>query len=190
MAKRKKTATVQLKVRMKEPLRGQLEKAAKARGVSLNSEAVDRLDRSFHNQALVNEVLEAMFGKPLAATLLTIGRAMDNPGRMRAFNETGTLEGSSAWFDHPAGFDQAVQAVTHLLERLRPSGDPKATRVPKRMRDLTDAIGVGYANGCLDALTGKASTREEEEWAAPLRDTLGPRVDRAMRQRKKGEDNE
>ncbi len=189
MAQRKKTATIQLsKVRMKEPLRGQLEKAAKARGVSMNAEIVDRLDRSFHNQALVNEVLEAMFGKPLAATLLTIGRAMVNPGRMRAFYETGTLEGASTWFDHPGAFDQAAQAATHVLERLRPSGDPKATRLPKRVRELTAAIGVGYAHACLDALTGKAVTREEAEWAAPLRDTLGPRVDRAMRQRKKEQD--
>ena len=188
MPRRKKTAKAQVPVRMVETLRAKLEKSAKSRGVSMNGEIVDRLDRSFHNQALVNEVLEAMFGKPLAATLLTIGRAMGNTGRMRAFSETGTLEGANTWFDHPAGFDQAVQAATHVLERLRPSGDPKATRVPKRARELTDVLGVGYAHGCLDALTGKAVTREEDEWAAPLRDTLGPRVDRATRQRKKEQD--
>ena len=171
---------------MVETLRAKLEKSARSRGVSMNGEIVDRLDRSFHNQALVNEVLEAMFGKPLAATLLTIGRAMDYPGRARAFYETGTLEGANAWFDHPGAFDEAVQAATQVLQRLRPSGDPKTTR--KGVRHLTDALAVGYANSCLDALTGNTSTKEEEEWAAPLRDTLAPRVDRARRQRKKGQD--
>lgn len=192
MPRRKKTAKAQVPVRMVETLRAKLEKSARSRSVSMNGEIVDRLDRSFHNQALVNEVLEAMFGKPLAATLLTIGRAMDYPGRARAFYETGTLEGANAWFDHPGAFDEAVQAATQVLQRLRPSGDPKTTRkglrTGKGVRHLTDALAVGYANACLDALTGNTATKEEEEWAAPLRDTLGPRVDRARRQRKKGQD--
>lgn len=47
---RKKSDTVQLKVRMKEPLRARLEKAAKARGVSLNTEAVERMERSFQRE--------------------------------------------------------------------------------------------------------------------------------------------
>ncbi len=192
MPRRKKTAKAQVPVRMVETLRAKLEKSARSRGVSMNGEIVDRLDRSFHSQALVNEVLEAMFGKPLAATLLTIGRAMDHTGRTRAFHETGTLEGSSTWFDHPGAFDQAVQGATHVLERLRPSGDPKATRLPKslpkRVRESMAALGVGLANGCFEALTGNPVTRADGEWAVPLRDTLGPRVDRATRQRKKEQD--
>ncbi len=176
---------VSLGLRVTAEIKTRLDQAAESAGRSQSQEAELRLERSFHNQALVNEVLEAMFGKPLAATLLTIGRAMDHAGRTRAFHETGTLEGASTWFDHPGAFDQAVQGATHVLERLRPSGDPKATRLPKRVRELTAPIGVGYANGCLDALTGNPVTREEDEWAAPLRDTLGPRVDRATRQRKK-----
>ena len=44
---RKKSVTVDLKVRMKEPLRAKIEAAAKENGVSLNAEAVARLERSF-----------------------------------------------------------------------------------------------------------------------------------------------
>ena len=44
---RPKSATVDLKVRMKEPLRAKIEAAAKDHGVSLNAETVGRLGRSF-----------------------------------------------------------------------------------------------------------------------------------------------
>ena len=41
---RKKSDTVQLKIRMKEPMRAKIEKAAKARRVSMNEEMVARLN--------------------------------------------------------------------------------------------------------------------------------------------------
>ena len=41
---RKPSATVQLKARMKEPLRARLEEDAKSRGISLNAALVDRLE--------------------------------------------------------------------------------------------------------------------------------------------------
>ena len=50
--KRKQTAIVGLKVRLREPLRKKLEVAAKQKGVSLNSELVSRLDGSFAADAL------------------------------------------------------------------------------------------------------------------------------------------
>ena len=58
---RKPTQTVQLKVRMKEPLRRKLEVAAKKHGVSMNTEAVTRLDQSLKDEALLggDRVLEA-----------------------------------------------------------------------------------------------------------------------------------
>jgi len=46
-----KTATIQLKVRMKEPLRAAIARAAKARGVSLNAEVVSRLEQSWNEDA-------------------------------------------------------------------------------------------------------------------------------------------
>ena len=45
MADRDQATTVQLKVRMKEPLRADLEEAAQRRGVSMNAEIVRRLER-------------------------------------------------------------------------------------------------------------------------------------------------
>ena len=44
---RSRDAVIQLKARMHEPLRARLEKLAKQRGVSLNTELVDRIKESF-----------------------------------------------------------------------------------------------------------------------------------------------
>jgi hypothetical protein len=66
MARRKQTATVDLKVRMKEPLRAALETEARKKGHSLNAEAVRRLEKSFHseNQGLISALLRAMADTP------------------------------------------------------------------------------------------------------------------------------
>ncbi len=44
---RKKTAIAQVGLRLREPLRAKVAKAAKARGVSMNQELVDRIEGSF-----------------------------------------------------------------------------------------------------------------------------------------------
>jgi Arc-like DNA binding domain len=58
MADRDGTTNVQLKVRMKEPLRAALEKVAQERGVSLNAEIVYRLERSFDLEQRLKEAID------------------------------------------------------------------------------------------------------------------------------------
>ncbi len=63
MAERVRSDTIQLKARMKEPLRAKLEEAAEARGVSLNAEMVHRLERSFEgDETLGGRQFRALFG--------------------------------------------------------------------------------------------------------------------------------
>jgi hypothetical protein len=74
--RRKQSATVDLKVRMKEPLRATLERSAKKRAVSLNAEAVDRLERSFLlDQILGDEIFADMLGRLVGITNLIKTRA-------------------------------------------------------------------------------------------------------------------
>ena len=58
MAKRKPTDKVQLKVRLQENLRADLERAAKKNGVSLNQEIVNRLAWSLSAPALAKLDIE------------------------------------------------------------------------------------------------------------------------------------
>jgi len=52
---RKPTALIAFKLRMREWLRVQIEEAAKARGTSMNSEIVRRLEQSFETHPPLNE---------------------------------------------------------------------------------------------------------------------------------------
>ena len=58
---RAKSATIDLKVRMKEPLRACIEEAAREHGVSMNAEIVNRLARTFREE----ETAYAIFGSKL-----------------------------------------------------------------------------------------------------------------------------
>jgi hypothetical protein len=59
MAKRKPTQIVQVGTRMPESLRLSLDKAAKAREVSLNAEIVHRLEESFRRESAEEMLAEA-----------------------------------------------------------------------------------------------------------------------------------
>jgi Arc-like DNA binding domain len=50
MAGRDEATPVQIKLRMKEPLRAMLEESARERGISMNAELVRRLERSFERR--------------------------------------------------------------------------------------------------------------------------------------------
>jgi hypothetical protein len=70
MAKRSRSDTVQLKLRIKEPWRAKVEAAAKARGVSLNAELADRIERSFSYEREYG-------GRETAALLRWLGAAAE-----------------------------------------------------------------------------------------------------------------
>lgn len=72
MAKRKVSDTVDLKVRMKEPLRQRLEKAALRRGISMNAEAVERLEQSFKSEDSIPAALAFKYGDKLAGLVLAM----------------------------------------------------------------------------------------------------------------------
>jgi len=70
MKKRSKTDTVHVSTRMREPLRAKLEAAAKARGVSLNAELVDRLERSFERDEFAQEIVRLVRGEAHAPEII------------------------------------------------------------------------------------------------------------------------
>ena len=90
MIARKQSAMVGLRVRFREPLRKKLEVAAKKRGVSLNAELVDRLERSFSAEAVeqvVSSKLDGMFER-----YEEIARAI-----FRKYGEEPTPTASEVW---------------------------------------------------------------------------------------------
>jgi hypothetical protein len=68
-AKQVERATAELKLRLPEALRKAIEIAAKQRGVSLNTEMVERLDGSF-GRWLFEEILRITYGPHASAPLI------------------------------------------------------------------------------------------------------------------------
>lgn len=115
MAKRKPTARVQVPIRMLESLRAALEKSAKARGVSLNSEVVARLDRSLNTES----TFEAAFGGPeLHQTALLMAAAFASAGRASSGKAN-----ASEWMRDRDAYRAAVIGVMDALLIGFPNAD-------------------------------------------------------------------
>jgi hypothetical protein len=135
--RRKESATAEIKTRLKETLRAKLEKAAKRRGVSMNSELVDRLEQTFAADDMLAAAEDRAYPEHLAPIVTLIGDVMRGTGE-RAMTDALPSDLARSWLDDPYAYDQAVQAVMAVLEAFRPPGDPH------RLRDGTDATQHGF----------------------------------------------
>lgn len=135
MVDREKTAIVDLKVRMKESLRGQIENAAREKGVSLNAEAASRLEQSFDYRPL-HAAIELAFGRELGGILLLIGQSMAMSRDLPKFFD---VHGSEPWT-----YDQMSKAAEFILETFRP---PEAIIEPTPPRYSTVGIPADRREG-------------------------------------------
>jgi hypothetical protein len=113
MALRGKSARAQVPLRIPEVQRARIEKAAKARGASMNAEIVERLERSF-------ELEDRLGGPRVAGILEVVGAAMQSTGHSAAMFAGVDRD---SWLGHPFCFDQAAKAAVAVLEHHRPPGE-------------------------------------------------------------------
>ena len=111
MAKRKSTAIVQLKLRLRENLRAQLEASAKKGGHSLNQDIVNRLAASF--------AMEEIMG--LSDKVDQVNRALDD---MRAKLQAVVIHGHD-------GVEYAIRQVTDQVADIKALADAKAREKSK-----------------------------------------------------------
>lgn len=173
MAARDKTELVQVSFRTREPLRAALEAAAKARGVSMNTEMNERLMRSFEDE--VN--LETEFARvQLYAVLRVVANAVDHAGTSSAVVSSMATGASKSWFNNPFAYDQAVKAALFVLNAFRPAGDvAEATPKTRQMREL----GEEFAKGAIEALLEEQPTSiGDVQIPSRARRDLGPLFER------------
>ncbi len=124
---RKKSATIDLKVRMKEPLRRRIEKSAKGRGVSLNAEAVARLEQSFQKGDFT---IESLGGPRRHALFLLLSAAADMiefpTGKSFLDDFPTALAVQGAWSNLIAGALPGIpQETKQAIEKLPPRATEK-----------------------------------------------------------------
>jgi hypothetical protein len=108
----------QLKLRVSRDLRDHLEAAASARGISLNREIVDRLERSRKGESFLEEHLG---GREIAAIAEIVGMTMKLVKNSLGVIDPVAIE--KGWLHSPYTFDQAVRAICAVLEHFRPTGE-------------------------------------------------------------------
>ena len=113
MPPRKQNTTVDLKVRMKEPLRAKVEKAAKRRGVSMNAEAVDRLERSFDKE-------DVWGGADLLEMTHLMSGAFARGGKLGAHSRKHAEWSPSEWINDPFCYLAAIASVRDALVAAQP----------------------------------------------------------------------
>lgn len=132
--KRKQTAVVQLKVRMREPLRAKLESAAAKKGTSINSEVVDRLESSFR----VDDQLGGPEMRDIAALMIgafnAAGAAADSAdGYVSA-------EGEYNWRRDQFCYLHAAMAVVEALLVATPKGPLTPDQISLEVDVLTKRL--------------------------------------------------
>ena len=202
MARRAQSETVQIGLRVKEPLRARLEEAARARGVSVNAEVVRRVEASFEQDRWI----ESVFGSEDVFRLMqAVAAAMNRAGGRAAvlatianlWRRTGQRIPAATWIDFPYAYSQAVQAATRVLEALRPPGElvepdiypiaadilerrgfPQPEKPPENLKAAMDRFGEYY--GELTLGLGAEGVKEEAE---ALRRDLGRLAERLDKER-------
>lgn len=126
MTRRKKN--IQFKLRVQEPLRNAIERAAKGRAVSTNQQAVELLEWAI--------TVDRMFGgqRDLVDAVVS---AMSQAGEHAAFDATLELHDAGKWRSNPYAYDHALRAATTVLEAFRPPGPV----VPPPPRDVAPMPG-------------------------------------------------
>jgi hypothetical protein len=105
MIKRDKAALVQTGLRIRGPLLARLDKAASTRGISLNAEIIDRLDKSFVWERAFREA-QALIDNANRITTGTLRQFMIDAG----YTPVSTPNGR-AWYEPGSKVSEAVRGA-------------------------------------------------------------------------------
>ena len=112
MRKRDDSATVQLKVRIKEPLRAAIEREASIHDVTMNAEIAATLEHAYLGAGSLRTLFDAVSGGARnAEVVLKIARILRDSTMFAAFNRY------PGWLDDDDEFETVKLAITTALER-------------------------------------------------------------------------
>jgi hypothetical protein len=182
-------STVDIKIRMKEPLRSEIERSAKEKGISMNAEMVDRIAQSYDREHLLYGALELAYGREAAAVISLLARELVWSGRISALISSEAREAMSDWLSDPYAYRQAKNAAVAVLDAFAPEGDPTALKRGPWKDPDAGAVNDGKWRAQItlaaikdpnwgDQFAEQDRNRELETFAARVRDMLGPLISR------------
>jgi hypothetical protein len=186
---REPASTVDIKIRMKEPLRSEIERSAKEKGISMNAEMVVRLSQSYDRERLLYGALELAYGREAAALISILVRELVGSGRISSLISSDLREAMDNWLYDPYAYRQAKNAANAVLDAFAPEGDPTVLKKgpwknpdagqvdegKRRVRITLDAIKDPNWN---DQFSEQQKNHELEAFASHIREMLGPLIAR------------
>jgi hypothetical protein len=157
--------SVSLGVRVSGALKAQLDAAARQNGRTQSSELVHRLESTFRDQGLADQVLDLAYGPIVAAIVELVASAMIEAGKVAALQSVLDLPPADAlgqianWPMISWSMHQAVDAGEQVLAAFRPLESPTAPLPALRTNDerlnavlaiAREQIGRGLARGKLE----------------------------------------
>jgi Arc-like DNA binding domain len=153
------TDKIQIGLRVPDDLRAKIQEAAAARGVAVNKEISDRLERSFSEEMAIS----ADGSAELYSILRVVAAAMDSAGPMAAIMSTLNPEAGKDWINNSLAYEQAIKAAVAVLEAFKPQ---TAAASHASMPDTVNTLGIEMATGILEeAATGQTRTLGSSEIA-------------------------
>ena len=141
---RPKSATVDLKVRMKEPLRAKIETAARMRGVSLNNEVVQRLTLSFEREGAEKDRREAIRDTVLDGIYESFGglRHFAVMRMLAGILQRVEIRMGMSWLEDHDAFRETQIGINAMLEEIAPSAPTDERPYLRRVVAGTGQIGM------------------------------------------------
>jgi hypothetical protein len=140
-------ALATIKIRMHEPLRAQIERAAGRSGRSMNSEMVARLSRAFIEE-------DAVGGPDLRQIAYTMAAAFGSRGCTYAAADGRSAE-PSHWIGDPPSYSEAMIAVIEALWAQYPGN-----KSPDNLRSVLESAHRRQVNSWLNSNPGQFGAKD------------------------------
>lgn len=157
-------------VRLREETRERLEVEAADAGRSLSQEVEHRIEQRNDRRALLQDVLESVYGIEVAALVCAMATAARGVQMAIGFHNRSLGAPAGAGLDDPRTFSEVAKAIGAVLDDVRPKGEPEPLVAEQRAgRTLVD--GAAAAREFMADL--RASAFRKEQWAADTLMNLG-----------------
>lgn len=153
---------IPLGLRVTKETKQRLDQAAHISGRSQSQEAELRLEQSFNSASALFDALDLAYGRHWTGLLLLLGQVAQLTGTRAISASQFNFEGSEDWVSDPYAYDQAVRAMTFVLEAFRPRGK---VALPFERYNLPEEawwrLGEGYARQVMGDLE-RRSTKDTD----------------------------
>jgi hypothetical protein len=175
-----------LTLRVRAETKAALERHAAQTGRSLSSEAEAWLREGLLSEGLIDQALDLAFGHQTAGIILLLGRVIRHIASTGDSTTLHAIDEGKSWLSSPYLFDQVVQALETVMERLRPDGEIE--RSPWGAGDLAtvarDALGVATGDMLLGAVANVGLSADLIGWGAQIRARLDPEIIERIKERR------